>query len=263
MEFAALLLPLLPRPERGVFALVGGGGKTAALFALGEELAPRGPERHVLLTTTTHLRDPRIEIGRLYDQLALVPELAEPGAPAALPACAPVPGRGTRLLVAAGTLPEEGRLRGILPARVAELARAWPYVAVEADGSKRLPVKAPAEHEPALPSCDLVLGVVGLGCLGRPMDGRSVHRPELFGPLTGCAPGEPIGVGHLAALCDAPQGLFKGVPPGTPRVLLLNQADRCPGDRMALLRGLRDCADRVLLASLAAPDPAARVVAVA
>jgi probable selenium-dependent hydroxylase accessory protein YqeC len=263
VEFAPLLLPLLAQPERGVIALVGAGGKTAALYRLGEELAQRGPGRHVLLTTTTHLFDPRLESGRLFDQLALVPQLAEAEGPAPLPPPPAIPGRGARVLAAAGTLSAEGRLRGILPARVAELARAWPYVVVEADGSKRRPVKAPAGHEPALPTCDLVLGAVGLGCLGRPMDAAAVHRPELFGPLTGCAPGQPIGVEHLAELCFAPQGLFKGVRPGLPRVLLLNQADRFPGDRMALLRALRDCADRVLLASLAHPDPAARILAVA
>jgi hypothetical protein len=278
LDLAGCLLPLLPDPGRGVIALVGAGGKTAALFALGEELAFRVPGSGVLLTTTTHLFDPRLEPGRLFDELRFAPELA---GPPAQPADGPAPwapdsgpeppagfdsggGRGFRRVLAAGALAAEGRLRGIHPSRVAGLARSWPYVVVEADGSKRSPVKAPAGHEPALPpGAGLVLGVIGLGCLGQPMAEPAVHRPERFGPLTGCAPGAPIGPEHLAALCRSPLGLFKGVPAGTPRVLLLNQADRFPGDPAGLLRGFRGCAELALLAVLACPDPAGRVLAVA
>ena len=121
---------------------------------------------------------------------------------------------------------------------------------MEADGSRRLPVKAPAPHEPALPPGPLlVVGVIGLGCLGRPMDGATVHRPELFARITGCAPGEAIGWAHLAALAAHPEGLFKGAP--GPRALLLNQAD-LGGPPPP---GLRLEADLVLVCSL---DPGGR-----
>jgi probable selenium-dependent hydroxylase accessory protein YqeC len=88
-------------------------------------------------------------------------------------------------------------------------------------------VKAPGPHEPVLPpGTDLVVGVVGLDCLGRAMDGRTVHRPELFSRVTGCAPGAPIEWEHLAALCRHPDGLFKGA--ASARAVLLNKVDRAP-----------------------------------
>jgi probable selenium-dependent hydroxylase accessory protein YqeC len=84
---------------------------------------------------------------------------------------------------------------------------------------------------------ELVVGVVGLACLGRPMDPGTVHRPERFSAITGCAPGAPIGWEHLTALARHPQGLFKGA--AGPRVLLLNQADRgAPPPRLEGLDGL-------------------------
>jgi probable selenium-dependent hydroxylase accessory protein YqeC len=259
-------MPLLPGPAgRGVIALVGAGGKTSALFGLGEELALGGRGAAVLLTTTTHIYDPRLESGRSFDRLAFVPAMETPAEGGAGPR--PLrPGGPERLVLAAREEPGTGKLVGIHPARVAGLARAWDWVVVEADGAKRLPVKAPAGHEPALPpGAGLVLGFIGLGCLGRPMDAAAVHRPERFGPVAGCAPGEPIGLGHLAALAASPQGLFKYAPSGARRVLAFNQADLCSLAPDALLESFRALAgpgaDLILVCSLQDPRPEARVLA--
>lgn len=120
-----------------------------------------------------------------------------------------------------------GKLAGVHPSRVDELRAAWPVVLVEADGSKGLPLKAPAPWEPVVPDrTDLVVGVVGLDALGWPMDERTVHRPELFAAVTGCPPGGPIGWDHLVALARHPEGLFKGAVGR--RAILLNKADESP-----------------------------------
>jgi probable selenium-dependent hydroxylase accessory protein YqeC len=264
MNLAGRLLSLLAEPSGAVIALVGAGGKTSALFGLAGELAGGCPSG-ALMTTTTHLFDPRLEPGRPYDELVLDPSLGAPGGPEPWDP-GPRPGPGRRVLLAARALPGEGKLQGVHPSRVAGLRRAWDYVLVEADGARRLPVKAPAEHEPVVPpGADLVLGLVGLACLGRPMDERTVHRPGLFAEATGCAPGEPIGPEHIAALTRSPLGLFKGAPAGAARVLVLNQADRCRTAPEALLKMLEArgpvAADLVLVCCLREPDPAARVLA--
>ena len=62
------------------------------------------------------------------------------------------------------------------------------FVLVEADGSRRRPLKAHALHEPVIPPCTRqVICVVGLSGLHRPVS-EVVHRPELFCPLVGCTP---------------------------------------------------------------------------
>ena len=266
MRLTEALRGLLPCHPGAVIALVGAGGKTSALFGLAAELAEGSPGG-VLLTTTTQIVDPRTEAGREFDQLVLDPVLARaPGeAPESWPRQAQ-PGPGRRVVLASGTDPVQGKLLGVHPGRFAGLGLGWSWVLVEADGSRKRPVKAPAEHEPVLPvPVDLVLGVIGLTCLGQPMDAGSVHRPELFGPLTGCARGAPIGCAHLAALVASPHGLFQGVPAGVPRVLLLNQADRYPGIPEGLLGDLCDsgpvAADRVLVCALGDARPGARVLA--
>lgn len=264
MTLGERLLPLLPGPG-GVIALVGAGGKTSALFGLAGELA--GCPSGALMTTTTHLLDPRLEQGREYQQLVLDPVLAEPAGAEPWDPGPARPGRGRRILLAAQAEPGTGKLRGIHPSRIPELRRTWAFIIVEADGSKRRPVKAPAGHEPVLPDgTGLVAGCIGLGCLGQPMAEAVVHRPERFEAVTGCAPGARIRLEHLAGLVRSPQGLFQGAPAAARRVLLLNQADLCGLEPAALLRELRACGplpvDRVLVCALGERAPEARVLAV-
>lgn len=260
MHLAEVLAPLLPRSGTGgVIALVGAGGKTSALFGLAEELAWTG--RDVVMTTTTHLRDPRLEQGRSFDRVVFDspgdrPWDSEP----------PWPDRGRRIVFASGAEPATGKLRGVDPVRIGELDRAGAFILVEADGAKFRPIKAPAAHEPVVPAMtDLVVGIMGLDCLGRPMDDTTVHRPERFGSVTGCAPGAPIRLEHLQALARSPQGLFKGAPAMARRALLLNKADRCSVEPADLLIGFRDsappCVDLILVCTLRAPHPADRVLA--
>ncbi len=238
MNLADALLPLLPGGG-GVIAFVGGGGKTTALFRLARERAPRP----VLLTATTHLADPRLEPGR-EGRLVLDPRMEGPWQGEAVACAGPGP---TILMAREADAP--GKVKGIHPSWIPALGRAWDLVLVEADGSRGLPVKAPAPHEPVLPpDPDLVVGVIGLDCLDRPLDGTVAHRPELFSALTGCAPGEPIGWKHLGALVRHPRGLFKGA--SGARVLLLNKADAAGGRQPPA--GLFDVP--VLVGSLSAPD---------
>jgi probable selenium-dependent hydroxylase accessory protein YqeC len=262
MRLADALLPLLPDPSGAVIALVGAGGKTSALFGLGEELGGAGTP--ALLTTTTHLYDPRLEEGRCYDRLVLDSALADPAPPGA---ASPVrPDGDRRIVLAASADPDTNKIKGIHPTWMAPLRAAWPWILVEADGARRLPVKAPADHEPVVPEdAGLVVGFVGLACLGRPMDEATVFRPERFGPAADCPPGAPIGPEHLAALARSPLGLFRGAPAGAPRVLVLNQADRSPLDPGALRAALDRCGPlgvhRVVVSALRRPEPGTRVLA--
>lgn len=80
----------------------------------------------------------------------------------------------------AGVLdPETGKLSA--PAEpLNELAQRFDYVLAEADGSKRLPLKAHAAWEPVIPAAAAnVVWVVGASGLGKPVT-EVVHRPELF-----------------------------------------------------------------------------------
>ena len=88
----------------------------------------------------------------------------------------------------AGVLdPETGKLSS--PAEpLDQLAQRFDYVLAEADGSKRLPLKAHAAWEPVIPSGTAnIVWIVGASGLGKPIN-EAVHRPELFCERCDCEP---------------------------------------------------------------------------
>lgn len=158
------LAPLL-KIEKGVTAIIGSGGKTTLLRTLAGELPGR-----VLLCTSTH-----------FQGYADLPTVLDPTEEALRETLAKHP-----IVCAAGRSPI-GKLVdcGIPYETLASLAD---YVLVEADGSRRLPLKAHAGHEPVIPACARqIICVVGLSGLHHPVS-ETVHRPELFCPMVGCAP---------------------------------------------------------------------------
>lgn len=156
-------LPIRP----GITAVIGGGGKTALLRRLGEELSR---EAAVLLCTTT----------KIYPF---------PGIPTAHTAAEIRAFLGN--LLCAGTPLENGKLTAP-PLPMAELARRFDYVLVEADGSAGRPMKAHAPHEPVIPpeagETILVLGASGFG---HPI-WEAAHRPERYAALAGAGEADRI-----------------------------------------------------------------------
>ena len=155
---------------RGVTALIGGGGKTTLLYALAEELRPLGT---VVLCTSTHIR---------------VPERYPPVTGGAVAIAAALAADG---VICAGTPAENGKLTAP-PVPFDELASLADYVLVEADGSRGLPLKAHAPHEPVIPAnAGNVILVAGADGFGKPVS-RVCHRPERWAALAGCAPDAAI-----------------------------------------------------------------------
>jgi molybdenum cofactor cytidylyltransferase len=226
-----------------VAAFVGAGGKTTALALVSRAQAP------CFAAATSHFGDWQTAFA---DSHVVWPDdRREP--PDALA------GAGGVVLVTGPPDVQPHRLRGLdaaQAARLSHLARDRPRpLFVEADGSRRRPLKAPAAHEPPIPEdANLVVSVVGLAALGQPLDEPHVHRPDRFAALTGCAPGAPVTVGHVADMLLHAEGGRKRVPSAAAHVVLLNHADtdvlRAAGEQLAALLVPRVAA--VLISRLAA-----------
>ena len=170
----------------GVTAVIGSGGKSSLLRRLAEEVPGTA-----ILCTTTHIRP-----------FSEYPVLENPSPADIRQALAA--GR----VLCTGTPCENGKLTApALPMEV--LAELADFVLAEADGSRQLPLKAHAAHEPVIPAVSRqVICVVGASGFGKPIR-ESVHRPEQFCALTGAAASDPVTPEQAAKailaeqLCDA------------------------------------------------------------
>ena len=186
---------------RGITAVVGGGGKTSLIWRLATELSE---DARVLITTTTHIRPPecRVLLAPTREQIreAFIQ---------------------TRLL-AIGDPTEDGKL-AMPSALYRDFSSLADYILVEADGSRGLPLKAPADHEPVLPEeTRLTIAVAGMSCAGQTIQ-EAAHRPALYAERAGVAETAMVTPGMVAERLMSPEGQHKGVT--GPFLVVLNQSD--------------------------------------
>lgn len=207
------------RIEPGITAIIGSGGKSTLLKTLGLELMRAGGR--VLLCTTTRMFP---VAGVPWDGSSRRLDAApwKPGASHALGCtCEACAGLVRGSICQAGVLdPETGKLSS--PAEpLDQLAQRFDYVLAEADGSKRLPLKAHAPWEPVVPAGTAnVIWVVGASGLGKPV-AEVVHRPELFCERCGC---KPTDIATPERVAQALNAELRALDLNTARIML-NQVD--------------------------------------
>ena len=198
-------------------AVVGSGGKTTLMFQLARDFGSR-----VICSTSTHMALDQLKGG---DQHFIIHSLED--------LTAAISEASGQIILFTGPEVEPNRVGSPsveVLARLSELSEEWncPLI-VEADGARKLPIKAPAEHEPAIPPfVNVVITVIGLSGLGKPLDTRSVHRPELYSELVGLPEGGILESSHLVRGLTSPKGGLKNIPDGVRRILFINQIDSFP-----------------------------------
>ena len=168
-------LGLEPARDR-VVSIAGAGGKTTLMFALARSRAREGYTAAVM--TTTHILCPKPS-----ETLAVVTGGPQEAARAF----------SQGKLVAAGS-PDAECFKMTAPAgeTMQYLLDHAQALIIEADGSKRLPIKFPNDTEPVLlPQTNRVVVVAGLSALGRPL-GEICHRAPLACERLGLSPREPV-----------------------------------------------------------------------
>ncbi len=186
-------------------SLVGGGGKTTCLFALGRRLTGR-----VILTTTT-------KMGR--DRTEGLPVLFSPDDSTLL---AKLDDHGVVLVwgVDAGH-----KVLGVTPETCDRWFGIADHVVVEADGSRRRPFKAPRPFEPVVPTTTtLYVACVGADALGRVIADQC-HRPLRVAALAGCSPYERLTPERLVRVLTSERGSRKNCPDGARFAVVISRVD--------------------------------------
>ena len=161
-------------------AFVGSGGKSSAMFQTARQTSPP-----VILAVTTHLAVSQTALADQWFVAESIQDLPEAGA---------VSGLRVLFTGAQDQAGKVGGVSGVVLEQILALAEklACPLL-VEADGARGLPLKAPAEYEPVIPSfCDLVIVTAGVSALGKPLDEEWVHRVNNYAELSGLVKGEKI-----------------------------------------------------------------------
>lgn len=203
--------------DREMIAVVGAGGKTALIFRLARELSRAGNK--VLISTTTRMFKPLSEQGG--------PLILDNNPFSAKEKICKAFGQ-TNMVTLAEQLIEGDKIKGVLPEVLDELFEegACSYILAEADGSRRKPIKAPGPHEPVVPQkATQVFGIIGMDAIGRTLDEKTVHRPELLSEITGTSMGSMIDCEIIARLILSPRGLFKNAGLFSKKILVLNKAE--------------------------------------
>ena len=189
------LLGILP----GITSVIGSGGKTSLLTKLSQEV--RGT---VILTTSTHILP-----------FPNIPLLENPTLTEVSDALI------THHVICVGSFSSEKHKLGSSALSAQELASVADYVFVEADGSKRLPLKAHAPHEPVIPEgTQRTVQVIGLSGFGLPIH-QAAHRSEIFCNWASCLPDDFATPTRIATVIAAEHasGAVKA------NVILVNQTD--------------------------------------
>jgi len=196
-----------------VVSLVGAGGKTTVLYALAADLIRRGLT--VVATATTHMQlptssdtiPPMVFVAEEENWIATVKaRLARYGSATVIQ---------ERL--------RDDKLSGIEPVMIDPLRSLADCVVLEADGARKRSLKAPADHEPALPEeTTLAVVLVGLDVLDQRLDSDHVHRLEVVTRLSGTAPGMEV---TEKVIADAVvKGYLPTFPEGCRHAVFLNKA---------------------------------------
>jgi len=203
--------------EKSKIALVGSGGKTTLMFQLAQDFGSL-----VICTTSTHMALDQLSAADHHWVLNDIGDLPD--------STEDLPGK---LLLFTGPQVEENRV-GSPALELIEalnvLADTWncPMI-IEADGARKLPIKAPSEHEPVIPEfINTVITVIGLSGLGKPLTEEWVHRPKIYSSLVDLPLGERLESEHLVKALTSPQGGLKNVPVDARKILLINQIDSFP-----------------------------------
>lgn len=191
-----------------VISFVGAGGKSTSINLLAKEFKEQG--KRVLITTTTKIYYPDHKDNDKFI-LGEIPMEYKP-----------IEGS----ISIFGKSMVNGKIKGPSLKELEKIynRNIFDIILIEGDGAKRKPITAPGLHEPVVPDfTDVTIGIIGLDAIGKPLDEKNSHRPEILREIFKVQIPHIINSKDIIKLIIDENGLFKNA--GGKRMVFLNKAD--------------------------------------
>lgn len=212
--------------QKELISIVGGGGKTTTMFKLANELVKNN--KKVLIGTTTAIMKPS---DGTYDKLIISQNEND---------FTNIPDRSITV-IAGEYCKDKNKLFGANKDFVDVLYKLdiFDYIIIEADGAKRKPIKAAADHEPIIPSLTTkTIGIIGMDSLNTKLYEENVHRAEIFAQVTNSKIGDIINEDIIYRLIISKSGLFKGSSNKSEKYVILNKVEI--SERKSIAENIRE-----------------------
>lgn len=172
-------------------SVVGGGGKTSLVYRMTEDFLTQ--RKKVIITTTTHMR---YEPNRPFAQDGDIEEIKNN-----------IEKNGYTFTGVKES--NTGKIASLKKITIDELINVADVILIEADGSRGLPLKVPAQWEPVIPEIsNLVIGVMGLDALGKQIN-KICHRSEMVADFLEKNCEDYITETDMIKIASSPKGLKK------------------------------------------------------
>ncbi|NFV12788.1 putative selenium-dependent hydroxylase accessory protein YqeC [Clostridium sporogenes] len=234
-----LISNILNLKKGSIISIVGAGGKTSLMFNLSEELRPNNK---VLSTTTTKIYNPDkiyydfICIGEencyIYDHL-----------------------KKNGVYVYGEFINNDNKLIGFNKNFLDKKFKYFDYSIIEADGSKRKPIKGWRDNEPVIcKNTNKTIGILDISCINKIINDFNVHRVSYFLKITNGKLGEKISIPMISSLIVHPLGLFKDSL--GEKILFINKVENQHSIFLSyelikhILTSSNSCIDKIIIGSL-------------
>jgi probable selenium-dependent hydroxylase accessory protein YqeC len=138
-----------------------------------------------------------------------------------------------------GDQESEHKLIGLEPDQLQLVHEASDLTLFECDGARKKPIKAHQPFDPVIPHfATHAIIVVGADAVGAKVDGKMVHRPELFRELWDVNANQTLDPIFITRVLTSEYGYLQKVPKEIKLTYFVNKADAYPDQAYELAKTL-------------------------
>lgn len=215
MNFSKILFRTTAEAFKSCVGILGGGGKTALLHALGDELSSHYDK--VMLSSLT-------KAGISHEHpVHFFSDFSDETQRESLLKINP--------LYIMESQESDHKLVGLNPDQLLQLHENADLTLFECDGARKKPIKAHQPYDPVVPyfATHAVI-VVGADAVGAKIDSKLVHRPELFRELWDVNANHVLDATFITRVLTSEYGYLQKVPQDVKLAYFVNKADAYPDE---------------------------------